>query len=102
MKARTIIEMRDGLRGGRLIASSVSRKGDVLATKKYMMEARLRPYVRWDCMTDEQRRDKANRDRIEKEAYASTRRNIAWKVVIEDELGQEVRPSGCPTKPKDI
>lgn len=92
MKTRTIIEMRDGLREDRLIASSVSRKGDVLATKKYMMEDRLHSYVRWFCMTEEQRRDKKNRYRIEKEAYTATRRAIKWVVVIEDELGQEVKP----------
>ena len=92
MKTRTIVEMRDGLRGDRLIASSVSRKGDVLATKRYMMEEHLRSYVRWFCMTEEQRRDKKDRHRIEEEAYAATRRAIKWVVVIEDELGQEVRP----------
>ena len=92
MRARTIIEMRDGLRGDRLIASSVSRKGDILATKRYMMEERLRSYVRRSCLTKEQREDKKDGRRIEREAYAATRRAIKWAVVIEDELGQEVRP----------
>ena len=92
MKTRTIIEMRDGLRGDRLITSSVSRKGDVLATKKYMMEEHLRSYVRWFCLTKEQRADKKDGYRMEKEAYTATRRAIKWVVVIEDELGQEVKP----------
>ena len=82
MKARTIIEMRDGLRGDRLIRSAVSRGGDVEATKRYMLQEYLRYYVY-------RTRDS---DRDWREELVKTRRAIKWVIVQEDEFGQEVKP----------
>ncbi len=83
MKTRTIIEMRDSLRGNRLIASSVSRKGNVLATKRYMLQTHLRSYLRLYCGVGSEDM---------REELAKTRRAIRWSTVVEDELGQEARP----------
>ncbi len=82
---RTVVEMRDGTRGNKLIRASVSRKGNVDVTKRYMLESFLRPYVRREAKAGEAFED----------ALSSTRRGIVWKVVAEDELGQEMRSGGA-------
>lgn len=92
MKPRTVVEMRDGTRGGRLIRASVSRKGDVEATKRYMLESFLRPYVAWVRAPDGAERPLGKPDREEE---AKVRRAIVWRVVLEDGLGQEIAGGGA-------
>ena len=82
MKTRTIIEMRDGLRGDRLIRASTSRGGDLGATKRYMLQAYLRSYLRLSCGVGSEGMP---------EELPKTRRAIVWRVVQEDELGQEIK-----------
>ncbi len=82
MKVRTVIEMRDGLRGDRLIASSTSRKGNLTATKRYMLQTHLRSYLLLSCGVGSEGM---------REELAKTRRAIVWTTVQEDELGQEIK-----------
>ena len=92
MKARIVVEMRDGTRDGRLIRASVSRRGDAEATKSYMLESFLRPYVAWRRTPDGAERPLGRRDEDEE---AKVRRAIVWKVVREDALGQEIKGAEC-------
>lgn len=83
-----MVEMRDGLRGDRLIRRSVCRSGNVESTKRYMKDNFTRSYVNVLCLSKEEVRD----PQLRSAEFLRVKKALKWRVVSKEKLSQKPKP----------